>query len=245
MADHSAMKLGKGPAAINPRAPLMAVYLEAHLPAPPAAVQWSNKLTTIGMMRNDQIGDCTCAAVAHAIQTTSSQVGAEVTMSDDDVVALYERFGYHPGDPATDRGAVEDDVLAWWAGHQVGGTALLARASVDADNLIEVCQTIWLCGGLYIGLDLPLSAQTQDVWDVDYDQNGEAGSWGGHAVWVCDYDAENLTCITWGALKKMTWRFWDAYCDEAHALLIGDWVESIAPSGFNRDALLADMNSFR
>ena len=101
-------------------------------------------------------------------------------------------------------------------------------------------QAIALFGGLYIGLSLPLSAQTQDVWDVDTSPNGKRGSWGGHCVFVPDYDATGLTCITWGAPKKMTWPFWGTYCDEAHALLSPNWK---APAGFDLAALQADLAS--
>ncbi len=71
------------------------------------------------------------------------------------------------------------------------------------------------------------------------------GSWGGHAVPVIAYDASGLTCITWGALKRMTWAFWDAYCDEAYACLSRDWAAARAPSGFDWAALDADLGGFR
>ena len=52
------------------------------------------------------------------------------------------------------------------------------------------------------------SAQTQDVRDVDTSPNGKPGLWAGlwrrHWVFASDYDATGLTCITWGAPKKMT-----------------------------------------
>ena len=73
--------------------------------------------------------------------------------------------------------------------------------------------------------------------------NGAPGSWGGHAVIIGAYDNNTLTCITWGAPKKMTWSFWDAYCDEAYALLSPDWAtgQKAAPSGFDLAALQADL----
>jgi len=72
---------------------------------------------------------------------------------------------------------------------------------------------------------------------------GEPGSWGGHAVFVPAYDARGLICITWGALKRMTWEFWAAYCDEAYALLSPDWQmpNTQAPGGIDWSALVADM----
>jgi hypothetical protein len=103
---------------------------------------------------------------------------------------------------------------------------LLAYADPYVHNDFEhIKQAIYLFGGMYVGLALPISAQNQETWDVEIKSNdNQVGSWGGHAVQVLGYDAKTLTCVTWGKLKGMTWDFWHIYCDEAHALLMGDWM---------------------
>ena len=53
----------------------------------------------------------------------------------------------------------------------------------------------------------------------------DGGVWGGHCVVVPQYDADGLTCITWGGLKRMTWAWWLKYVDEAHSLLIDAWLK--------------------
>ena len=35
------------------------------------------------------------------------------------------------------------------------------------------------------------------------------GSWGGHAVDVVGYDDAGLTVVSWGALLRASWDFWD------------------------------------
>jgi hypothetical protein len=76
--------------------------------------------------------------------------------------------------------------------------------------------------------------------------DAEKGSWGGHCVFVPKYDANGLTCITWGELKTMTVAFWQAYCDEAHALLSKDWVTAKgAPAGFSLAQLEADLKAIK
>ena len=72
-----------------------------------------------------------------------------------------------------------------------------------------------------------------------------AGSRGRPCGAVIAYDARGLTCITWGALKRMTWAFWDAYCDEAYACLSRDWAAARAPSGFDWAAFDADLGGFK
>ncbi|MGO8790269.1 MAG: hypothetical protein ACLQVL_23205 [Terriglobia bacterium] len=57
----------------------------------------------------------------------------------------------------------------------------------------DIATAIWLFGGAYIGVELPITAQNQDVWDVPANPgpNDEPGSWGGHAVYLVGYDFRN------------------------------------------------------
>jgi len=246
MADHSQMKLGKRAPRLPAGAPRLAKY-SASLPAPPVSVSWADKLAALGMMGNDSLGDCTCAAVGHAIQTWTSQASVEATIPDSAVLSLYEAVGHYvPGQPQTDQGAVISDVLAYWQKNGVGGHAISAYAYVEPGNLSEVRDAIYWFGGCDIGLALPTSAQSQDVWDVPAGGTagpGQPDSWGGHSVFIVGYDATGLTCITWGALKRMTWAFWATYCDEAWAILSTDWIEKsgAAPDGFPLAQLQSDM----
>jgi hypothetical protein len=53
-----------------------------------------------------------------------------------------------------------------------------------------------------------------------------------------------LYVVTWGALKSMSWQFYDAYMDEAFAVLSTDWISAsakTAPSGFDMAALQQDL----
>jgi hypothetical protein len=188
---------------------------------------------------SEGLGDCTIAGVAHAIQVWTLAKGKEVTIPDSTVLQYYERWdGYKPSDPNSDQGGEELQVLKDWRKAGFSGHKLQAFADPDPQDELHVRQAIALFGGLYIGLALPISAQTQDVWDVASEPDGKLGSWGGHCVFVPDYDANGLTCITWGQLKKMTWAFWGTYCDEAHALLAPDWQP---PAGFDMASLQADL----
>jgi len=246
MVDHSMMKLGRKAVKTDSRTLCLARYMTPALPAPPPAVDWTKGKTSFGMMLNNALGDCTIAGVAHAIQILTLNAAAEVTPPDDVVQSYYEQWdGYNPADPETDKGGVELDVLNKWRTQGFAGHELLAFADPNVANGEEIRQSIALFGGVYIGLSLPMSAQTQDVWDVAPDPGDgstQAGSWGGHCVFVAGYDQKGFTCITWGELKKITTAFWQKYCDEAHALLSPDWLTANgAPSGFNLQQLQADL----
>jgi hypothetical protein len=247
--DHSNQKLGKKPAHHDPRTLQMANYLT--LPEIPAARDWTTKAAANwGMMLNDKLGDCTCAATGHITQAWTANAGPkELTFPDPAVLAAYEAItGYRPSDPSTDRGAVELDVLRYWRKTGIGGTKIEAFIALEPKNHLHVQAAVELFGGSYIGLALPVSAQQQAVWSVPPGGptgTGAPGSWGGHAVAIEAYDAHGLTCITWGQKKKMTWSFWDAYCDEAYALLSELWAgkKATAPSGFDLAALKADLKA--
>ena len=62
------------------------------------------------------------------------------------------------------------------------GSARTPASPVHDHELVQTAA--WLFGGLYIGLQMPLSAQKQVIWDWTGSLAGPArpGSWGGHAV---------------------------------------------------------------
>lgn len=257
--NHSAMKLGKRPAVQDSRTLRLSNYLLSYLPPPPDNIDYSNGIQDFGMMLNDQLGDCTIAAIGHAIQiwTAARQFGSEVTVPDEIIKKYYSLWdGYVPGDASTDCGGVELDVLKQWRNSDFAGYKLLAFADPAPGDMEHVMQAVYLFGGLYIGLELPESAQEQEVWDVPkssfWDRveaffsgsktpSSAPGSWGGHAVFVCGYDDNGLTCITWGKLKRMTWPFWHKYCDEAHALLSDAWLSQNPATGFDLESLTQDL----
>jgi len=246
--DHSNLKLGKKPAHHDPRTLQMANYLQ--LPPIPPAQDWTAKAASNwGMMLNDKLGDCTCAAVGHIIQAWSANVGpTEIVLPDQTILKAYEAVGgYNPNDPSTDQGAVELNVLKYWRKTGVGGYKIDAFVALEPKNHQHVQAAVDLFGGAYIGLALPVSAQKQAVWSVPPggpQGSGAPGSWGGHAVVIEAYDPQGLTCITWGKKKRMTWAFWDAYCDEAYATLSELWAGTKpAPSGFDLAQLKTDLQA--
>lgn len=246
-------KLGRKAVKTDSRTLRMAAYLTPDMPAAQPEFDWTKGIVDWGMMLNDQLGCCTISAAGHAIQvwTLNALPGAMATVPDSAILDAYEQWdGYVKGDPSTDNGGVELDVLNDWRKSGLAGHSLGAFASVNPLNLEHVRQAINFFGGVYIGLALPLSAMNQDVWDVvpdPGDGSTDPGSWGGHAVFDPKYDPNGFTCITWGAPKTMTVPFWKKYCDEVYTLLSPDWIglQGIAQSGFNQAQLLADLEAIR
>ncbi len=247
MADHSNMKLGRKAIKTDTRTLALGKYLKPSLPAPPPSKDWTRGITDWGMMLNDKLGDCTIAGIAHAIQVWSANTDGEITVADSIVESYYEKWdGYNPSDPSTDRGGIELDVLNNWHNEPFDGHPLLAFADPKFSNLNQIRQSITLFGGVYIGISLPVTAQTQDVWDVGKGADARKGSWGGHCVFVPKYDEHSFTCITWGELKTMTVAFWKKYCDEAHTLLGQNWLTvKGSPDGFDENQLKTDLSCIK
>jgi hypothetical protein len=246
-----AVKLGKKAARKDERTFRLANYLTPlRLPQIPSHQTWSTAVPRFPMYENDKIGDCAIAGPAHLMQvwTFNDKDAPDFTPTDQQVVAGYEKVGhYNPNDPATDGGCVLLDVMNTWrkeglCTHKIGGFVSVTPADHEM-----VCAGIHLFGGLTIGLNLPAAAQSMDVWQAPsrFHRYGPyaPGSWGGHCVIVTDYDEHDLTCVTWGGLKKLSWNFLTAYCDEAYAAVSVDWLgpDGKAPNGFDTRALAADL----
>jgi hypothetical protein len=251
--DPRKLKLGKSAARHDPRTLLLASYLTPALPAPPASADLTAKVgSSWGMMDNDQIGDCTCAAAGHLIMEWTANAGKKmVTPTDKQIVAAYSAItGYNPVTGANDNGANEVDVLNYWRQTGIAGHKIGAYVALEPSNHNHIMDSVYIFEGCYIGMQLPISAQAQvqnhQPWSVPPGGptgDGKPGSWGGHAVPVVAYDTRGVTVVTWGALQIMTWSFWETYCDEAYAILSNDYLngKQQAPQGFSVQQLQADL----
>ena len=253
--DPRKLKLGKQAARHDPRTLLLASYVTPGLPAPPASFNVTGKITAWGMMDNDQIGDCTCAAAGHLIMEWTANAKKLFTPTDKQIVAAYSAItGYNPATGANDNGAVEVDVLNYWRQTGIAGHPIGAYMALEPANHTHVMDSVYIFEGCYIGLQLPISAQAQvqnhQPWSVPPGGaigDGKPGSWGGHAVPIVAYDVRGVTVVTWGALQIMTWSFLDTYCEEGYAIISNDYLtgKKKTPQGFSLQQLQADLQDLK
>lgn len=230
----------------------LASYLdiESLLPARPQHIDYFSAVPDWPMYGNDILGDCTWAAVGHMVQAWTTALGGGETPTLADIERGYWETGQPPaatgqaGGP-TDDGRVETDVLGYWRTQGIPneGHKIVAYAEVERHHVREAA---WLFGGVYIGAELPLTAQTQTVWDYVADApdgENEPGSWGGHAIPIVGFNRHGFTVITWGAPLFMTDAFRLAYVDQVYAIITEEWIaqngETLA--GFNMAQLQADL----
>lgn len=250
------MNIGKLPYQLGKRAPqldkrtfMLSRYLPAVLPAPPPETDgYVTKVPSFPLYLNDSLGDCVAAAAGHIInQETYYASGTEAIPTDAQILKTYEDVGgYVPGDPSTDQGMNMLDYLKYWRKKGVGGHKILGFAAIDLTRRDQIMQAIQLFGNVYLGLQLPISAQGQNVWKVPPSGpfgDGSPGSWGGHCVPMMFAGQQSSVVVTWGATLHMTWDFLADYADEAYVVLSNDWIKAngISPSKFNITQLKADL----
>ena len=237
-------KYGRKPKKTDPRTLQFAKYLTPAPPVAPASVSWQHGLSSFGMMLNDTLGDCTIAAVGHAVQVWLANNNQVASVPDSTILEYYEKWdGYVLNDPSTDQGGVCLDVLSDWQKQGFANYPLKAFAEVNPRDRQQVKQAIYLFGGVYIGLNVPQFVENNEdpsvVWD---NQTTQRDIVGGHCVFVIGYNANFIHFISWGQVYMMTVAFWKNFVTESYALLSPSWLAtSGAPNGFDLAQLEADL----
>ncbi|HWD67978.1 MAG TPA: hypothetical protein VG227_08460 [Caulobacteraceae bacterium] len=253
-------KLGRLARTFDPRVPHMSALLAGQvLPPPPPSADWTKGLPAhLGMMMNDTLGDCTCAAFYHAIQVWSFNANPPmVTASDPVVEALYEQGdGYNPAQGGEGPGGNEQHLLTYILKKGApsptgdGRVKIAAFVEVDPRSTDDVKRAIHHCGLVYIGFNVPAflmppNAPPPSVWDVEPDADNS--SVGGHAVILAGYDAKGARVISWGQYYTMTWAFFGQFVDEVYALADASWIEAkgMSPGGLSLAELEAQMQALK
>ncbi|HJV59621.1 MAG TPA: hypothetical protein VJ743_01690 [Albitalea sp.] len=240
----TAYRFGKHPPKHDYRTLRFKDYLTSTLAAPPPAfdvlatvypnVDMSDPSRLFPMDGNDTLGDCTIAALAHAVTTYRGLVRQKHIPTQKSVVKLYMHLT-----GGVDSGLNELDVLNYWRQHAAGGDKILAFASIDVRNHAHVQQAIQLFGGVYLGFQVQQDClrdfQSRKPWTpgpLTHD---------GHAVFAVGYDAAGLTVLTWGNTQTATWAWWDECVDEAYAILPPEADKDGFAKGFDFKQLKADL----
>jgi len=241
-----AYRFGKHPPKADYRTLRMGSYLTGVLPAPPASY---NVLTNVyaklkindptklfPMDGNDTLGDCTIAALAHAITTYRGLVGKESLMAKAAVIKLYMHLT-----GGIDSGLNELDVLNYWRKNAVSGDEILAFVKIDPKNHTHVEQAIKLFGGVYLGFQV----QQNCIQEFDARKPWTPGPLtnDGHAVFAVAYDQNAVTVLTWGNTQQGTWAWWDECVDEAYAILPPEAKNPKFAPGFDIAQLQADLSA--
>lgn len=240
----SAYRFGKHPPKHDYRTLRLKNYLTSALAAPPPSydvlprvyqkLNTSDPTKLFPMDGNDSLGDCTIAALAHAVTVYRGLLDTQKIMAKQDEVKLYMHLT-----GGVDSGLNELDVINYWRQHAVSGDKILAFASIEVKNHTHVRQAIQLFGGVYLGFQV----QQNCIQEFNARQPWTPGplTQDGHAVFVVAYDSTGVTVLTWGNTQKATWAWWDDCVDEAYAILPPEAKKSDFAPGFNFTQLQADL----
>jgi hypothetical protein len=238
-------RFGKLPPKLDYRTLRLKNYLTSKLAAPPASLdvlsrvyselKISDPAKLFPMDGNDTLGDCTIAALAHAVTVYRGLIGKKKIWSAKNVIKLYLHLT-----GGVDSGLNELDVLNYWQSHTADGDRILAYASIDVNNHTHIQQAVQLFGGVYLGFQVQQNCiedfEARKPWTPAPLTND------GHAVFVTGYDKTGVTVLTWGNTQKGTWSWWDECVDEAYAILPPEAKKADFVPGFDFNQLKSDLS---
>ena len=241
-------KLGKQKPVFDDSTLSFGAYLKPQVPPAPATADYNTRVPSWPMYLNDRYGDCACAAAGHMIEAWTASAGAEVSPPDQAVLTFYEHFVGTP--PPPDQGCSMLAVLKYWRKAGLATHKVLAFAGLEPRNQAQVMDAVYMFGAAYIGVALPDFAVQGDPLKVSWTvpASGPVGSAApnpnnGHCIPAFGYDSRNLYVVTWGTVKPMSWGFYNAYMDEAYAVLSEDFIAANGKNeaGFDLATLRSDL----
>lgn len=260
MPDFSTKALGclpPHPADKSKRVSFAAVF-GTELPLPEPVRDWTDGETTRPDFGNNDVGDCTIAAIANIIiGAMRESFGKDWRPTTVDALSLYSAItGFDPsaklvkGENPTDQGAVVEDVLKYVMNNGAFGHHFIGTAAIDPGNSTDIKRAIDWFGSVDLGISLPSSWKTADSWTMDgyfaLSHRWRPGSWGGHSVCAEKYDAESLYVWTWGELIPLSFDAAGVYCDTIDAVLTASWIKrGKSPANLDLSILEERMAAFK
>jgi hypothetical protein len=255
-------KYGRRPRKFDPRVPhWSALRYSVTLPQAPTSESYVAGIPDIGMLGNDQWGNCACAGAYHLLQLW--QWNASRTMPNAgtaQALQLYaEVTGFNinagpPGNNPTDQGTVLQDLLAYWLKTGIplaDGTRhqIIAYFEVDPLNAADLNLGTAESAGLYTGWNVPAFVEQQQAPGAIWDTGTDTTSVGGHCTVSGGYTVNgNREAESWGSTDyQMTPRFWNANVDEAYVVISSSFEKATGqtPFGIPLSAWESQMQAIR
>lgn len=243
------MKLGRNPSAPDARDLRLATYrIPSTLGASPPMRNWT-RFAGAPLLFSDfgnlRFGCCTCAALGHVDQAAAAHTGRAPTVTTPLVLEAYDAISGWDRDRPTenDDGASCRDALRWFKSRGI----VEAYVRLDEASRAHIEYAVNIGGAAYVGADLPIAAQRQEVWDVapvnGWTDDYKRRSWGGHAMALLGYDRGGVWFATWGRIQRATWPWFFSYVDEAWLAIADLWTDTtrLTPSGFDLGRLMDDV----
>jgi hypothetical protein len=250
------LRLGKKPATRTKRLLKFRDFLDkAALPPLPTGDFGHDPLfvgKNIGMLGNDNYGDCVEAAGAHTVMLHQANAGnpkALSLFSTESVLSDYSAVtGFKKNDPNTDQGTDMEEYVNFWrktgiadasgTRHQIG-----AFLDVDPGNITELWYAMWIGQAVQIGVEFP--SQWMDAFN-----KGPSGLWGavkrptidgGHCIVGSARTGGRGNIMTWGDdHPRLTVAGYQQFCDQVIVVVSQEQLHSgKTDEGYDWPGLLA------
>jgi hypothetical protein len=233
MAERIAGKRGKG-AAVQLSMGTLNKYIKGPLFKTPRSFDYSNRVKSYPMALNDTYGDCTIAGVIHMLQLQYAEIGEIFEYPGDEIV----KDTYFKLSGGADSGLVEQSVLQSWLKDGLFNNKISVYAPVNIKDRDEMAAAIYLFGSVYLGVEMPDTAEIQfenhQPWHLDGNYDPPTG---GHCVIATGCNRFGIDIITWGSTESMTWQWWEEYGSEAWVVIPEIFVEADHGPVWNIDIL--------
>lgn len=255
-------RLGRTPPAVpavQRQRVMFADFVGESLPTPPTVQHWSYAAEDClsQVYGNDTLSNCTAAGAGHALGVWRGNAkNGDPAPTSDEVIRFYsDTTGYVRGQPSTDQGGNEIEVLTYWRDRGFfpdGSGKILGWADLTGLDPIRVRQAVYLFETLYFGYAMP------DAWlpDRNFKQGFTWGAAGppnpdnGHAFIGSGYNYNGVQVCSWGTMGTVTWEAIAKYTQqgggELHVPLSADTINRAlkrAPNGFDVASLSASMRA--
>jgi hypothetical protein len=222
------------------------------IPPIPPSLDWMHNIDRAGLgtlgnapdpefPNEPLVGDCGVVGMYRFIQTEMFHADPAGVFPSGSALtpcayqAYHELTGWVANNPASDTGIMLLNGLKYWMNtglpmpdgsrHKISGFFKL-----DQTNDAELREAVALCGGIYVGQDIPTPydySQPGDIWDVE----GEPA--GGHCTDVMSFDPTYLNMESWALRFPETAAAKNKYMDEAWTVVSATWVLTTGKTPFN------------
>jgi hypothetical protein len=208
------------------------VHLGAAIRGTAPAQAHFGHIPVIGMLGNDQWGDCPFAGDGHLVEAwTFYGQGQEVEISAAEALAAYASTGFSqaagpPGHNPTDNGSTPQNALEYLFGTGLGGVKAAAFGDLDIADTNQWQQALAQFGPLMLGVGVSQVSMQQfnngQPWTTAPGSEAQED----HVVILCGYQPGMYWCYTWGAVQGMTPAWFSQNAHEVWGAISPAWVNA-------------------
>lgn len=201
--------------------------------APPQA--HFGHIPVIGMLGNDEWGDCVDAGACHMAEGWSFWgQGQEVEATDTEALTMYAAVaGFNinagpPGNNSTDTGSTLQAGLEYLVSTGINGIKAAAFGELDIKDTNSWQQALATMGPLMLGVGVGNAEQQQfangQLWTAVPGAQANAED---HCIILCGYQPGIYWAWTWGSIQGMTPAWFELNAYEVWGTASQDWVNSV------------------